>query len=243
MITISGFTQRLGNQLFQIAAAYALAKRNNVDFLCPEWEYQKYFNTQFKPYNGEPIEKRFAEKGFHYDPIPFHDNLSIDGYFQSAKYFDNIDIHELFKFKHEYSTYPFPDKYASIHVRRTDYLKYPDHHPLCTLEYYREAIKRSGYKNFIVFSDDTEWCRENFTDKKYTFVFSNGRTDIEDFQLMSQYKCNIISNSTFSWWAAYLNKNPDKVVITPSEDNWHGPGYAHYDHSDLLPWNWIQIKF
>lgn len=244
MITISGFTCRMGNQLFQIAAAYALAQKNNVEFLCPEWQYAQYFSNQFKPYIGEPIEKRFSENGFHYTPIPFEDNLSIDGYFQSAKYFENINVQELFKFKREREVISYHEGYASIHVRRTDYLKYPDHHPLCTLEYYKKAIYLSGYKNFTVFSDDPEWCRKNFkNDEIYSFVFSDGKSDIEDFQFMSQYKCNIISNSTFSWWAAMLNKNPDKLIIAPSKDNWHGVAYKDWNHDDLIPEDWEQIKF
>jgi hypothetical protein len=244
MITIGNFTHRLGNQLFQIAAAHALAKQNNTELFCPEWEYQRYFKHQFRLYQKENVQNVFIEKGFHYTPIEFKDNLAISGYFQSYKYFTKEIIDEIFELKYPFSSHPLPDKYAAIHVRRGDYLKFPDHHPLCAKEYYKQAIVLSGYKKFTIYSDDIKWCRENFESYfGYEFSFSDSNNEMMDFQLMTGYKCLIISNSTFSWWAAMINKNPDKIIITPSKDNWHGIAYKDWNHDDLLPEEWKQIKF
>lgn len=261
MITISSFTHRLGNQLFQIAAAYSLAKKHGVEFLCPEWKYQQYFKHRFNQYNDEPIEKYWSEDGFHFQEIPFHDNMAISGYFQSWKYFDINDVRNLFKINTDYYSFHvnlscifeglfnIPDvkkDCCAIHVRRTDYLNYPDHHPLCSLDYYHKAMSESGFKNFIVFSDDTEWCKNNFKfslfNLDWNIYYSEDHNDIEDFYIMSKCAGVIIANSTFSWWAAMLNKNA-QIVISPHKDNWHGPAYAHWNHDDLIPGNWKQIKF
>lgn len=257
MITISSFTHRLGNQLFQIAAAYTLAKKHGVEFLCPEWKYSKYFNTEFKKYNGELIEKYWSEPGFHYSDIPFRKNMSLSGYFQSWKYFDDSTMRDVFMINvcelfptpfHEmlsidnlvHSSWGLKDVCA-IHVRRSDYLNYPDHHPVCTMDYYDRAMSESGFKKFAIFSDDPEWCLNNFTNPDYATYISCKR-DIEDFYLMSICGANIIANSTFSWWAALLNKNA-QIVISPHKDNWHGYAYAHWNHDDLIPENWKQIRF
>ena len=78
----------LGNNLFQIAAAYALAKRNQDDFLLPSWKYAEFFN-KMKPYNGEVIEHKHYQKGHHYESIPYQKNMQIFGYYQSEKFFND----------------------------------------------------------------------------------------------------------------------------------------------------------
>lgn len=242
MITISSFTHRLGNQLFQIAAAYTLAKKHGVEFLCPEWKYQQYFKYKFKQYNGEPIEKHWSEDGFHYQEIPFNDNMAISGYFQSWKYFDIDQIREVFSFDSSCNIYSMYSDYCAIHIRRGDYLNYPDHHPLCSIEYYDKAMSESGFNRFMVFSDDIDWCKVNLSNSNYVLVFSENQSEIDDFNVMANCGVNIIANSTFSWWAAMLNKNA-QIVISPHKDNWHGPAYAHWNHDDLIPDSWKQIRF
>lgn len=249
MITISNFGWRLGNQLFQIAAAYSFAKRNGLEFLCPKWDYQKFFKLKHKEYNGEPIEKYYSEYGFHFTSIVTQDNTAISGYFQSHKYFDREEMRKVFELENVpiLETCDFVFGSCAVHVRRGDYLKYPDHHPLCTLKYYKEAMKLSPVKDFVVFSDDQDWCKENFTGKDfkdYRFFYPTSlNSDITDFYLMSKCDHNIIANSTFSWWAAMLNNSKGQVVISPSKDNWHGVAYSQWNHDDLLPEEWIQIKF
>lgn len=260
MITISNFGWRLGNQMLQITAAYTLAKENNDEFLCPKWDYQKYFKLKHKLYQGEQIENTYKETGFHYNKIPYSPNLSLEGYFQSYKYFTPEILQELFEFDDNVS---FSIKISgiekitnnngldlcSIHVRRGDYLKYPDHHPLCSEEYYIQAINKMsherGISNFLVCSDDISWCKDFFGKfgDSCTFLFSECDSDMADFSLMRSCEHNIISNSTFSLMAAMLNQNPNKIVISPSKDNWHGAGYGHWNHDDLIPPDWIQIKF
>ena len=101
---------------------------------------------------------------------------------------------------------------VAIHVRRTDYETLGWELPL---DYYREAIEKTysfpGFMNYYIFTDDPEWCRENFWGRVEHF------DELTDFYLMNQCKHQIIANSTFSFWAAYLNNNPDKKVIYPKE--------------------------
>ncbi len=255
MITIGNFTQRLGNQMFQIAAAYALAKENNDEFLCPKWDYQKYFKLKHKEYKGEEIETSYKEHDFNYNKITYAKNLILDGYFQSYKYSNPEILQELFEFDLDEIKPPYFEEYlsCSIHIRRGDYLKYPNHHPLCSEEYFLKAIdtmlNEYGVDTFYVFSDDIEWCEGFFADKLSRIegaIFKMrgaASHEMNDFYLMTLCTHNIISNSTFSLMAAMLNKNPNKVVISPSKDNWHGPAYAHWNHDDLIPADWIQIKF
>ena len=125
------------------------------------------------------------------------------------------------------------------------------------MEYYEECANhliRMNYRSpddlkkvqFVVFSDDPKWCEENFQ-KSGIEVFegrcaiSAGLTPAQDMYLMSQCDSQIISNSSFSWWAAFLNKNPNKLVFAPTKDKWYGSAYAHWNLDDLYRPEWILI--
>ncbi len=142
---------------------------------------------------------------------------------------------------------------CSIHVRRGDYVSigqtHPlNPHPLQSLEYYKEAIKIINADKYLVFSDDINWCKENFIGDNYIFVdnkISSLENDIFEMQLMSTCKNNIIANSSYSWWAAYFNENKDKKVIAPKL--WFGKDYINTitSHDDviqsIIPKDWIII--
>ena len=103
-----------------------------------------------------------------------------------------------------------------------------------------KAIKQMPKDSlFLIFSDDIAWCKANFPDLPEKFVFIEGNADHEDLLLMSHCKNNIICNSTFSWWAAWLNSNPEKKVIAPSK--WFGPAFENYNTDDLYCDGWIKI--
>ena len=112
----------------------------------------------------------------------------------------------------------------------------PNHHPACNLGYYKEAIKLMDVNKFIVFSDDMSWCKENFVGDE--FIFMENNSDYIDLWLMSLCDNNIIANSSFSWWGAWLNQNPNKKVIAPKK--WFGPAINH-NTKDLIPESWIII--
>lgn len=250
----------LGNVMFKLAAVIGTALDNNVNYIFskefirtvdPDYDNYKSnilrnftFNDNLK---GEWIVHH--EQGFHYTPIQYTigTNLLIDGYFQSEKYFMNHKQHiiDLYKPTTELkrlilSNYPDLTQYVSIHVRRGDYLNYPNHHPQQSLEYYSSAVEQIGIdKTYIIFSDDINGCKEMFDYIPNKYFFNSG-TDWLDLYIMSMCEHNIICNSTFSWWSAYLNENPNKIVIAPKQ--WFGSAYETWNTSDLIPESWIILN-
>ncbi|MFB6343390.1 alpha-1,2-fucosyltransferase [Saccharicrinis sp. FJH62] len=170
-------------------------------------------------------------------------DLYLEGYWNEEKYFFDVkeDIKKAFKFPIDKNE---PDllneirncNSVSLHVRRGDYINYPDNFPMCTPKYYVNALaylksKINQNLNVYVFSDEIEWCKTNLgMIENITFV--NNKTAHHDMMMMSFCKHNIIANSTFSWWAAWLNKNPNKIVIYPNEcDRTYGS----------MPKHWIKL--
>ena len=252
MIT-SNLIGGLGNYLFQIATSLAITLDNNDKLIYDENDVtvvhkpiNNYKDNIFRNLHFDKIDCKltdYNEPNFHFDEINYTPNLKLNGYFQSEKYFNHqrekiLDFFSptkniLEKLKTKYS---FIDKsnICSIHVRRGDYLRLPNHHPICSSVYYGEAIKYIGTDNvFLVFSDDIEWCKQTF--KGSSFIFVENNTDFEDLYLMSMCKNNIIANSSFSWWGAWLNNNIDKKVVAPS--TWFGVAITH-NTKDLIPETW-----
>jgi hypothetical protein len=237
---------RLGNQLFQIATAYSLAKKynNTCSFdltktrlgnfsIEPVLEYENtiYKNIEIKliSYYGYRIYNEPDSK--YFNEIPYiSSNLLLDGYFQSEKYFINDkDVIRDFLFINENILGNIKERYndklkssLSIHVRRGDYVNLKMTLPE---KYYIESIdyikNRTEINNIFIFSDDIEWCKNVFSGSY--FIFVDGNKDYEDLYLMSLCEHNIVSNSSFSWWGSYLNKNENKIVCAPS---WWSPSHS-----------------
>lgn len=158
-----------------------------------------------------------------------------NGYWADHRYFDfcREDLLKEFSLKepldNQNSNFlnSIKDRYVcSLHIRRGDYLKDPDFIGICDLDYYRSAIKIIFSKidkpiTFLVFSNDITWCRENlntsFCGNDVIYVdWNKGSESYKDLYIMSRCNANIIANSSFSWWGAYLNEMPNKIVISPS---------------------------
>jgi len=199
--------------------------------------------------------KVYKPKHFHFHPrffrAPAH--IYLHGYWQSEKYFAPVSeaIRREFTMKEEYlkpvqavaaTIHSSPS--VSVHIRRGDY-KNPatvEIHGVLEANYYRAGIKRVLEKvpdaSVYFFSDDMNWVRENLPFEKAIYVSGNlSQNHFEDFYLMSQCQHNIIANSSFSWWAAWLNNNPGKIVIAPK--NWFNKGPK--DTQDLIPEGWLKI--
>jgi len=134
---------------------------------------------------------------------------------------------------------------VSLHLRRGDYREKSYYCDLHKLGYYEAAIleikQRVPDAKFFVFSDDPPWCKEVFSGAEFCVVDCNqGKEAFLDMYLMTQCQHNIIANSTFSWWGAWLNRNSTKIVITPGE--WFSGNDVHHDMDDLLPEDWLRIE-
>ena len=253
-MVISYLKGGLGNFLFQIAHGYSLSLDNNVSFgidLNKIWvvhtHWSEYMNNIFRnvPTITSPNQiHNYRYESLTYKPTPYTQNIFLDGYFQSEKYFihNKEKILDLFKIDEttlEYLNSKYPDimnsnNTCSIHVRRGDFLRIDFYNKL-NMDYYNKAIDMVGRdKHFIIFSNDIPWCKENFKDINATFI--EGEKDYVDMYLMSLCKDNITSNSTFSWWGSYIILNPDKKIFTPR--TW----FIHsHSNEDLLPSEWIKI--
>lgn len=175
-----------------------------------------------------------------------------DGYWQSEDYFKDIrnDILKAFTFpafdekNKAYSEIIVNSNSLSIHVRRGDFVNHPLYKDICTLQYYQDAIKRicalAKIDHAFIFSNDIQWCEDNLSlflnDQMTTYIdWNKGSQSYNDIHLMSLCKHNIIANSSFSWWGAWLNPNPDKVVISPRI--WDNSGAV----SNPICKDWIKI--
>lgn len=245
MITFSnlGNFGRLGNQLFQIAAVLGASKSQLKSAKFNKWNYSDFFKNPIdQTLDPSEIKNIYRERGFNYTPIPVMNDMDLIGYFQSEKYF--LNAKDLVMYHFDFSDHLYDGKIdesvesCSIHVRRTDYLKFSEYHPFPGMDYYLRSIEKMrefGIKKFYLFSDDIDWCMKTFSGHN-DIEYIRGNPDIKDMALMSQCKNNIIANSSFSWWGAWLNKNPDKIVIAPSV--WFGPSMKSGSTRDLYCEGW-----
>jgi len=195
------------------------------------FEYNfKYQNISLPEYiHYDRIDINNPQYTHKYSNIPnLNDNTCIVGYFQSSKYFNNIKINlknQYFKFKPDLinniqSKYGTLENTAILHVRRgRDRLSeciYAKSFTQFESDYYDRAVNylKNNYTidNILLISDHIEWCKENIKINNIHFI--ENTTNIEDFVLYSLCKYNVLGNSTFSWWASWLNKNPDSVQIS-----------------------------
>ena len=194
-----------------------------------------------------------AHHQFDMNALSQPDKTYFIGYWQTEKYFADIreELLKDFQFKtiatgknaeHMRRIESTPS--ISIHVRRGDYISNPHankFHGLAGKKYYEEALKLITSKvkkpELFVISDDPDWCKKNLKFPYPTTYITGNSKGFEDMRLMSLCQHNIIANSTFSWWAAWLNQNPNKIVVAPK--NWFANNDV--DTSDVIPSSWLKI--
>ena len=181
------------------------------------------------------------------------DGYYLEGYWQCEKYFS--DIQEKVK-----AAYRFPEFATDrqretarqirqscsvgVHIRRGDYLNYSRYRDICTMRYYRKAMRHfreafPGSAVFYIFTNDIPWAEENFQAEDVCFVKGNtGVQSFRDMQLMSLCRHNIVANSSFSWWGAWLNPNPDKTVVAPKK--WIND--LPDEQVDIVPEGWLRVE-
>lgn len=254
-----GNNGRLGNQMFQYASLVGIAKNRGFDFRIPKnCDLNRGFvmSNSFNKYgiiDGDEVilhdSHEFCEELYQECP----DNVTLNGYFQTEKYFKNVEnlIREDFQFKKEIEDevdFHF-GKYleknpVSIVVRNyNNTFDYPGceyNHRNLPVEYFYNSIEMMGKDRiYIICSNNIELCKKIFSGENYIFNDINVESEKQFFDLCLASKCKdfITSNSTFSWWAAWLG-NGKAIIPTP----WYGPGLSKNNVSDLYPDGWEKIE-
>lgn len=273
-----GSNGRLGNQMFQYAALRGIAAKRGYDWCIPPDTYDHKDNyglfetfemTNVKESNIGFVSGDCIQENNHcfipefFDECP--DNVSLDGYYQTEKYFTHIEkeIHDDFTFKKNYLI-PCQEYINSLssapiflHIRQSDNIGREQYHPILSIEFFENALKQFAEDTLcFVFTDDMEWCKsqEFFKQERFLFNEKNERYSYQnidgtgklqntllpqiDLCLMSLCSGGIIANSSFSWWGAWLQNNRGKI-ITPNSKVWFGSAMTHLDTSDIVPKRWI----
>lgn len=224
-----------------------------VSYYMPNFKLSRIIRKLMPVRKGEYIQP--AAKAYEYDDQILNIDASYyEGYWMAYKYFEDCrsKIQETYVFP-EFTTEENKrfadalrkDSSVTIHVRRGDYVKLGAFANICTLDYYRKAIaiarQHIELPEFFVFSNDQDWCMVNlkdaFGDATVHFVNNNrGNESYRDMQLMSLARCNLMANSSFSWWGAFLNAREDQIVIAPHK--WMNDR----DCSSLYSDKWIKIE-
>jgi hypothetical protein len=239
--------------------------RNNIERYnnqCPDLEFKTLFDNKFNYSNNinYPSYNKYNHSDFNgkfeYSSYNFTDNTCYNGYFQSDKYFTDFDIRSEFILNRnirqslllKYETL-FSKKTISIHYRLAgDRVEssVQTYHKNVSVDFYKSSldmIKSSVGNiddyNIILFSDDIHKATDILKETGYNIIPIVSDNNIEDFIMMTLCDFNIIGNSTFSWWAAYLNEKGSTVFAPKTE--WFGSGYKNYILDDLFPNNWITI--
>lgn len=179
---------------------------------------------------GLPI---YNQQNHGYTEIPYQENICLNGHFQSERYFEGYrnEIREILEF-------PEPTiNECAIHVRRGDYLHQQNRFPVLDINYYLQSVfsmRLRGIINFIVFSDDIEWCKQVFNGNDVQFIQT--ADEVADLKYMSSFKYMIIANSSYSLFASLINEK--ELVIAPKL--WFGKD-INLETKDLLPERFIKI--
>ena len=270
-----GSNGRLGNQMFQYAGLRGIAAHRGYDWVVPEpitygdsnyGLFDCFKMSSVKKDNFGLLKAESLQTGcFHFNQDAFDrwpDNTNLHDYFQSEKYFKNVEdiIRKDFTFKNDImaSCLEVINEYEDpifIHVRRGDYVNQPENHPALPVSYYKNALKKYFKDDtpVFVFSDDLDWCRENFKEDRFLIPTENqlyeqtadtndGRVKsfvpYYDLCMMSLCIGGIIANSSMSWWGAWLIENPTAPIVAPVP--WFGNNYSHYNMDDLIPVGWFK---
>lgn len=237
----------LGNQLFILFAAYSYSRKyghdlyikhidNSLSIFNPRPVYWDTILSKISTRTTNPhIDIIYSDSDGIFTPIPYRNgNILLKGYFQTYLHFSDYynEICDLLspplpiKEKVDSMLSKYNDKkLVCVHVRRGDYLKIQHIFPILSKSYYQRCYEKISLKininecRFLIFSDDINWCKENFDFIKDKIFIRD--EDYIEFYLMIGCNHYILANSTFGWWGAYLNRNSDKVVLCPNKYFYH----------------------
>ena len=250
MITFSKLGEKgnLGNQLFQIASTIGIAVRNNQSYCFPRWKYGIYFENEFEVLNKNVDFESITEKQYWYSDIILEDkNFDLSGWFQTEKYFNIEKTKTIFQFKKQFLTdlvqsnfNLLEKKNILISVRRGDFVNHPFYFQT-NYQFYFLAITKNfpdwKDRTLIFASDDIPYCKFHFSFLKNA-VFLENLSAIEQLALGSKCDDFVISNSTFSWWLAWLGEKNKTKIIHPIK-NFRGDFALKNNDVDFFPERWI----
>jgi len=246
---------RLGNFLFEAATSLSFALKHDLDFTIPlhtsnpKWSPIYLHHLQDHSYNPTLNKINLWETCHEYQPLEFREewrnsNIIVEGYRQTEKYFADFRSEILYAFDMPYEKI----NVCSIHARFGDYLTVKDNtgkmkHVIVDELYLLSAMKlieaRTGVNIFKVYSDDIPLFKSRHG-HLYDFMYSEHSNEWDDLVEISQCAHQINSSSTFSWWGAWLNRNPDKVIIT--QKHWFNKaGWMGLNTDDIVPETWIKL--
>lgn len=231
---------RLGNNLFQIGAAYAYAKRTGQRLVMPKWEHNKSFGLDVYEDPSWHPKREYVEPRFSYSEIPHMEDVILRGYFQSLKYWDRYEddvCDTLTPFKGRGIAQHADDRCA-VHIRLTDYTKNPFFAKL-SKSYYSEAFRRMGDRTFVVYSDDTQEALRRLDEwglGGHAIRSCTPEDPVEALWEMSMHQNLICANSTFSVIAGILGGGN---VIAPKQ--WFAGPMESTDTSEMMPSTWAHI--
>lgn len=237
---------RLGNKLWIIASMIGVALENGLEFKIPrKWGYAEYFDIPDSMYIDEiPQGLTPIKDTYKYEEIKLDKNINYDfqGFFQQYKYFEKYkDVVYL-----TLSPKIESEQIGCIvaHIRRGDYVLYPDKHPILPISYYEKALTEKTPCKLNIVTDDYEWCKSNMYLDNVECSFESGHSNTEDLFIIGSSKFVIMANSSFSWWGAFFAwiKN-EATVICPAKEQYYGSGNSHISTDYLYPSEWHQIGY
>ena len=255
---------QLGNQMFQYTAAKGISSKLDLEFMIPN--HREVFNdgignrypillfdafklTSLLNRGTLKTEHYYQESYFHFDDKFFRlnrkEDCSLWGFFQSEKYFKHVEdeVREDFRFLDEIETECKSlikqfDNPLALHIRRGDFIINSNNHLPLEMDYYDQALRLfKPDRQVVIFSDDTDWCKEQELFDDDRFAVAEGGDQFYDMCLMSMCDDFIIANSTFSWWGAWLGNRGR--VIAPKK--WFGENLKHNNLKDLYCDGWILL--
>ncbi len=242
---------QMGNNFFQIAAASALAWDNGAEPYFPDLSHTAYprvfFRCNQQTFPSQKVSFTWHEPSYAFHAIPYKANMKIDGYFQSEKHFPLYRDRLLKLFA------PHPEDEAYIKKQYADILNHPSSvgvqiryyqwedpngslYPQFGREFLKMAMKHVPEESlFVITSNNLDFVRKEIPEEMKNVIFLENEKDYISFYVQSLCKHNIITNSSFGWWAAWLNENQDKKIIFPKQ-------WIHkLPIQDVCPKEWISL--
>ena len=242
----------LGNNLFEICNLLGYAWDNNLEYCFPDINL---LYSKIEDYPKDTIYRNLPINCNNENPVIVKHMIY---YYNNFHKYKNklLDIFSIDENSHKYIMEKYGELFQkptiSVHVRRGDFLFIAERwnkEYIVKQSYHHKALKyildrTSDDYNILVFSNDIEWCRDNliFKNERITTYYVEGNLDYIDLWLMSLCSHNIIESSTMSWWGAYFNKNPDKIVVCPRKSIFKEKGKLDVHNKKFYPEKWAIIK-